>query len=218
MSADPFAGLDLPQAIAARAEASGIELSADGLAAVADHARAVLRSNDRLKLTAIVDPPLFLERHVGESFEGAALIPPGTAGNLVDLGSGNGYPGIPLAVARPLLEPYVVESSSRKAAFLRELVNDVLRRGAVLERQVQRPADLEELGPIAVLATRAMGGWERVLPRLVSCLAPGGAILLWAGETVETVRRRTVWGKLELAEQRPLPGRDRSWVWRFTKR
>ena len=204
--------------IAERAVASGIDLSAEGLAAVAAHARAVLQANDQLKLTAIVDPKEFLERHIGESFEGAALVPAGRKGTLVDLGSGNGYPGLPLAAARPLLEPYVVESSSRKAAFLREIINDVLRRGAVLERQVQRPADLGEIGPIDVLATRAMGGWERVLPRLTGCLAPEGSILLWAGESVDTVRRRAAWGKLELTERRPLPGRDRSWVWRFTAR
>lgn len=215
MSDDPFAGFDLLEGVAARAAASGIDLSPEGLQAVAAHARAVLRANDRLKLTAIVDPRSFLDRHVGESLEGAALIPAGTDGTLVDLGSGNGYPGIPLAAARPLLEPFVIESSSRKARFLREIVNDVLRRGAVIEKQVQRPADLEGLGPIDVLATRAMGGWERVLPRLAGCLAPTGSILLWAGETVETVRRRAAWRKLVLAERRPIPERDRSWVWKF---
>ena len=146
------------------------------------------------------------------------MIPPGTAGTLVDLGSGNGYPGLPLAVVRPLLEPFLVEASSRKARFLREIVNDVLRRGAVLEKQVQRPADLEAIGPIDVLATRALGGWERVLPRLAACMAPSGSMLLWAGETVDTVRRRAAWGKLVLAERRPLPGRDHSWVWRFVAR
>jgi hypothetical protein len=54
-----------------------------------------------------------------------------------------------------------------------------------------------------------------VLPRLHSILSGDGEILLWAGEEVEAVRRREVWRRFELVERRPLPGRERSWVWKF---
>jgi 16S rRNA G527 N7-methylase RsmG len=216
----PFDGFPLEDAIAARAAAAGIRLAPPAILALAVHARAVMRANERLHLTTVLDPAAFLGRHLGESFEGAAMVDPGAAGTLLDLGSGNGYPGLPLAAARPGLEAVLAEASPKKAAFLRETIVEAgLSSARVVERQVQRPADLAGLlQGIRLLATRATGGWERILPRLAPLLVPGGEVLLWAGEDVETVRRRAAWERLRLIERRPLPGRERSWVWRFESR
>jgi 16S rRNA (guanine527-N7)-methyltransferase len=213
---DPFAGFPLEAAISKRGAAAGIDLG-DRAAGLAAHARAVLRADPRLHLTAVTDPAQFLERHLGESFEGAALLDPGAAGILLDLGSGNGYPGLPLAAARALLRPLLAEASVRKAEFLRGALAEAgFADGRVFEGQLQRPSDLPPLeGPLRVVAARAAGGWERVLPRLHSILSGDGEILLWAGEEVEAVRRREVWRRFELVERRPLPGRERSWVWKF---
>lgn len=213
---DPFAGFPLEAAISKRAAEAGIDLG-ERAAGLAVHARAVLRADPRLHLTAVTDPAEFLERHLGESFEGAAMLDRGAAGILLDLGSGNGYPGLPLAAARPSLRPLLAEASARKAEFLRgALVEAGFAAGRVLERQLQRPSDVPPLdGPLRVVAARAAGGWERVLPRLHSILAGDGEILLWAGEDVEAVGRRVVWRRFELVERRPLPGRERSWVWKF---
>jgi 16S rRNA (guanine527-N7)-methyltransferase len=213
----PFDGLPLEEAIAARAAAAGIALAAPAAVALAVHARAVLRANERLHLTAVLDPGAFIERHIGESLEGAAMVDAGAIGTLLDLGSGNGYPGLPLAAARPGLAAVLAEASPRRAAFLREAIAEAgLSSVRVIERQVQRAQDLEDLpGGIRLVATRATGGWERVLPRLAPLLVPGGDVLVWAGEDLETVRRRVAWRRLELVERRLLPGCLRSWVWRF---
>ena len=96
-----LAGSPDPSAIAERAKSVGIVLSKLSCHALAAHARAVLEANKRLHLTAITQPAAFFERHLGEAFEGAALLPASIKGVLLDLGSGNGYPGIPLAIARP---------------------------------------------------------------------------------------------------------------------
>ena len=157
----------------------------------------------------------FLERHIGESLEGAALLPAGIEGALLDLGSGNGYPGLPVAAGRPGLRPVLAEASRRKAAFLAEVVAEAFPEGRVLNRQVQRAGDLEGVGTIRVLTARAAGGWERVLPRLARVLAPGGRLLVWAGGEMERIARREVWKRYRLLERRALPGRGRSWVWLF---
>jgi 16S rRNA (guanine527-N7)-methyltransferase len=199
--------------IAARAKAAGIELAHASARALADHARLVLARNAVLNLTAITSPANFVERHLGEAFEGAALIPAAISGRLIDLGSGNGYPGIPLAHARPGLTPYLAESNGKKAGFLRAALDAAgLLHGQVLERSVQRGDDLDEVRPIAVLATRAMGGWERIVPKLSGCLGPEGRILVWAGENFAEVSRRASWSKLKTLAWRPLPGRDRASV------
>jgi len=206
----------MQEAIATRAAACGIELPAGMITALADHARLVLASNARLHLTAITEPRAFIERHLGEAFEGAAMLGPDIAGDLLDLGSGNGYPALPLAAARPGLEPLLTEASKGKAAFLSAVLQECGFSGRLLARQVQRPGDLEEgQGPFRLIVTRALGGWERILPRFASSLQDGGEMLLWAGSDVAAVARRAVWRRLRLKERKALPGRERSWIWRF---
>ncbi len=205
-----------PAAVVARALAAGIVLSKPAARALAEHARAVLAANERLHLTAITQPEAFFERHLGEAFEGAALLPKGIKGVLLDLGSGNGYPGIPLAIARPGLSPVLAEASTKKAAFLREaLAAAGLTGGRVLEARVARTVDIEELPPVAVLATRAMGGWERIVPKLVARLAPGGLVLIWAGVDAEAIMTRASWNRLRVEAARSLPGRGQSKVYRL---
>jgi 16S rRNA (guanine527-N7)-methyltransferase len=216
MSASP-AALFAPSAIAERARVAGVALTSKAAEALAVHARAVLAANERLHLTAITQPEAFFERHLGEAFEGAALLPEDVSGVLLDLGSGNGYPGIPLALARPGLVPVLAEASSKKAAFLRGALTAAgLEHGSVLEIRVARTADLTELPPVAVLATRAMGGWERIVPKLITRLAPNGLVLVWAGSDATTVMKREAWKRLHMDGSRELPGRDRSSVYRLS--
>jgi 16S rRNA G527 N7-methylase RsmG len=211
-------GSRLEEAIRARATAAGIQLPPAAISALAGHARAVLEANPLLHLTTVTDPAELVERHVGESLEGAGLLEPGIEGVLVDLGSGNGYPGLPLSAARPGLRAVLIEASRKKARFLGEVIGiDWFSGAVVLERQVQRAADLDEVSPVRVLTARAVGSWEKILPRLVGALDADARVLLWAGEAVETVRRRHAWRRLELAQRHELPGRERSWIWVFTK-
>lgn len=210
---------DLPSRIVKRAAACAVHLSESSAVALAAHATAILRENPELHLTTITRPEEFLERHIGEAFEGAAMLEPGVVGWTMDLGSGNGYPGIPIAAARPDLRLLLAEASSRRAAFLRTLLREIGLQGAdVLEGHVQRPSDLSGVPPLRLLTSRAMGGWAKILPRLGPCLASDGELLIWAGPEMETVSARTVWRRMVLQERRPLPGRDQSWVWRFRPR
>ena len=205
-------------AIAARAAASKLTLSEGATQRLAAHARLVLASNATLHLTTITDPHAFVERHVGEAFEGAALLDASIEGTLLDLGSGNGYPGIPIAVTRPGLRPVLAESSRKKAAFLRQALEAAgLEEGQVLEASVQRSADLAPMQPIDVLVTRAAGGWESIIPRLASAVRLNGAVLIWAGRECRAVVLRASWKRFTLRETIPLPGRDSSFLYSLTR-
>jgi 16S rRNA G527 N7-methylase RsmG len=211
-----FEGFPLAERITDRARASGLELPTGAETTLANHALRVVRANAQLHLTTITEPEEFVERHIGESFEGAAMLEPGIVGTLLDLGSGNGYPGLVVAAARPGLRAVLAEASSKKAAFLRGTIEEgVLPAAAVLERQVQRAADVRDIGEILVLTMRAAGGWSKVVPKLVGACAADVRILLWAGDDLERIRRYEAWRRLNLLDRRPLPGRERSWVWMF---
>ena len=202
-----------PEAVAARAHRAGLSLSPAIIAALTSHGRAVLEANARLHLTTVRDPAEFVERHIGESLDGAALLPPDAAGVLVDLGSGNGYPGVPLGLARPGLRVVLAEASPKKAGFLEQVVRSMPEdRFTVLHRQVQRAEDLADAAP-TLLASRAMGNWERVLPRLTRALPAGGRLLLWAGIDAEGILQRAAWRGWRLLQRHPLTGRERSWIW-----
>ena len=79
--------------------------------------------NQRVNLTAIRKAEEIVERHFGESLFLAAKLP--EAKTLVDVGSGAGFPGLPLAVARPEITVTLVESIAKKAVFLKEVAREM---------------------------------------------------------------------------------------------
>jgi len=81
----------------------------------------ILKWNSRVNLTAIRDPERIVQRHFGESlFAGLHLHP--TCDSLLDLGSGAGFPGVPIQLLHPHLSVTLAESRTRKAAFLQEVI------------------------------------------------------------------------------------------------
>jgi 16S rRNA (guanine527-N7)-methyltransferase len=75
--------------------------------------------NHRLNLTRIRDVEEVVRFHYCESLFVSTVLPPGPL-KVADVGSGAGFPGIPLAVVRPEMEMTLIESDQRKAVFLRE--------------------------------------------------------------------------------------------------
>jgi 16S rRNA (guanine527-N7)-methyltransferase len=87
---------------------------------LASYLQVILKWNSRLNLTAIREPEEIVRRHFGESlFAGLHL---GSCVSLLDLGSGAGFPGIPIQLLRPELPVTLAESRARKAAFLHEVI------------------------------------------------------------------------------------------------
>lgn len=80
----------------------------------------LFRWNTRTNLTAIRTPEEMVRRHFGESLFAAAHL--GNPDTLLDLGSGAGFPGLPIALARPEIAVTLAESQNKKSTFLRETV------------------------------------------------------------------------------------------------
>lgn len=185
---------------------------------LARHAAAVCSSPRHLHLTAIREPREILTRHVAEALVALPRLDVNARGTLLDLGSGNGYPGLALAIAHGGLRPVLTEASRRKAEFLRELIAELgVEGGVVVDRQVARPADLADHDLFDVLTTRAMGSWEKIVPRLRGCLRAGADVFVWAGADSEAVFARTVWRAFELVEVVPIAGTERSRVFHLKR-
>ena len=148
--------------------------------------------NDKVNLTAIRDPLEILYRHFCESMFGAALLPVENC-RLADVGSGGGFPGIPLKIMRPDLQVFLVESNFKKATFLAEVVRELgLTDTRVL---VSRFEELgEEVAPLDMVCSRALGDFANFLGWAASPRVAAKQALLWlGGRDLDEVRTRPSW-------------------------
>jgi 16S rRNA (guanine527-N7)-methyltransferase len=91
---------------------------------IQQYIRLLLTWNEKINLTAIRDPLEILYRHFCESMYAAKAVPVEN-GRLADVGSGGGFPGIPLKILRPGLNLFLIESNVKKATFLAEVIRDL---------------------------------------------------------------------------------------------
>jgi 16S rRNA (guanine527-N7)-methyltransferase len=140
------------------------------------------RWNPRINLTSLSLPDLpdaTLDRLLVEPLVAAGSFED-IPGSWFDLGSGGGSPAIPLKVVRPALRMTLVESSSRKTAFLREAIRVVGLSGAlVLETRVEALAQCVEIGTVEVVTVRAVKIDADLLAAVLHVLKVGGRLLLF---------------------------------------
>ena len=101
-----------------------IRLSSFQLDLLEKHFLLLQHWNRTLNLTSLMNPEEIVERHYAESLFLGAHLPAGNL-SIVDVGSGAGFPGIPVAILRPACRVTLVESHRRKGVFLREATRDL---------------------------------------------------------------------------------------------
>lgn len=137
------------------AERVGRPLSQDEAGSLASHYRLLREWSRRMNLTGLKGEEAILNRHFLEPLAASHLFD--RTGTLVDLGSGNGFPAIPLAVLQRGIRLILVESSEKKSAFLWAVLREVGLRGSRVEtRRVRHLGDLADLLPCTYLTARAI--------------------------------------------------------------
>ena len=173
-----------------------ITANSQQVALIQQYIRTLLRWNEKLNLTAIRDPLEILYRHFCESMFAAGAIPV-DKGRLADIGSGPGFPGIPLKIIRPELELCLVESNIKKGTFLAEIVRELqFTNTRVL---ISRYEELgEELAPLDYVCSRAVGEFQPFLEWAGSERVQARQVILWiGGRDLEEVRKLRNWEWLE---------------------
>lgn len=166
------------------------------------HYSELRRWNPRVSLVGPVAADVIVERHYGESLAALALLPR-RCGALVDIGTGAGFPGFVLAVARPGLEVTLVEARGRKWSFLMSVCRAAALSCKCLNARVGA-TPVEGLPQrIDWITTRAVRFEDLGLSVLLPRLATEGSILLWGGvENPELPR------PLQILREIPLAGSD----------
>lgn len=135
------------------------------------------RWNATYNLTAIRDPREMLVKHLLDSLAMHAHLD--GIGNLADLGTGPGLPGIPLAIARPDLQVVLVESNGKKARFLREAVRQLkLGNANVAESRIEA---FDARGRFDAITARALATLPLILDLGGHLLGDDGRLLAMKG-------------------------------------
>lgn len=190
--------------IAARARRAGLHVADPLLQNLAAYVGLLMRWNRRINLTALADDDQGLDRLVVEPLAAVQRLPrPGVS--VTDIGSGGGSPAIPMKLAVPAVRLRMVESKTRKAAFLREAARQLGLEQTVVD--ACRYEDLAARGGAAaesdVVTVRAVRIGSRMLQRIQPLVKAGGAVFLFrTGADVEL----DVPPPLRVDASCPLPG------------
>ena len=159
------------------------------------HARLLREWNASINLTAIREPAAIAQRHVCDSLTAvprlAQLVEPGSS--LLDVGSGAGYPGLPLAAALPWARVGLLDSIAKKARFLAAAaaaVGAILGEGegsgprieAITERAEDLAEEPDQRGAWDVVTVRAVGSLAAVVELGLPLARTGGLLVVWKRE------------------------------------
>jgi 16S rRNA (guanine527-N7)-methyltransferase len=151
----------------------------------------LLRWNARINLTAVRDPEQIVTRHFGESlFAAEQLFPDGVSSGpsrVLDVGSGAGFPGLPIKLWIPSLQVTLIESRQKKVAFLREVIRQLTLTG--IDVFAGRAED-HSGSPGDVVTLRAIEHFESAAPIAASRVAPGGRLALLIGKSQREVSEK----------------------------
>jgi 16S rRNA (guanine527-N7)-methyltransferase len=151
-------------------------LSATAYPLLARYLQLLNHWNQKMNLTGVRDPDALVRLHLAECLRAAQTVSPEVE-TVLDFGSGAGFPGIPIQIARPELRVTLAESQKKKASFLRTAVRELCLSGAsIYAGRVQKMPESGVFDLVTLRAVDKMGeAMQAALPRI---RAPHGQCLV----------------------------------------
>lgn len=179
---------DHPSQTASPGHQEPATLSNEQLTTISTYIDLLIRWNSRINLTAVRDPKQIVTRHFGESLFAARHLFPlasaatkaSTACDLLDIGSGPGFPALPIKIWAPEIRLTLVESNQKKATFLREVARAItlMDVNVINSRAEDIPATAAD-----TVTLRAVERFDAILPVAIRLARPGGRVALLIGES-----------------------------------
>ncbi|MEM6502096.1 MAG: 16S rRNA (guanine(527)-N(7))-methyltransferase RsmG [Cyanobacteria bacterium P01_C01_bin.89] len=165
----------------------------------------VLDGNTRMNLTRIVEPDEFWEKHIWDSVrgifseKGPALATlrthdpfaevdtegqPAHVISLLDIGTGGGFPGLPIAIAQPNWSITLLDSTRKKVAFAEELAEklELSNVSAIADRAEQIARQPDSRPQFDIVTLRAVGAADKCAGYALPLVADGGMAILYRGK------------------------------------
>lgn len=166
-------------------------LSNEQLADISTYIDLLVKWNAKMNLTAVRNPEEMVRRHFGESlFAARNLLDPADRVTAADVGSGAGFPGIPLKIYAPGVQMTLIEAHGKKATFLREVIRSLkLTDINVFQDRADRWGRTAD-----VVVLRAVEKFEEILPAATALVGPGGRLGLLIGQQQLPVAQKLLTG------------------------
>lgn len=168
----------------------GLDLDRRAGAIIDGQARLLIAWSAAINLTSIRDPAAIARAHVLDSLTAVETLRGRGISAILDLGSGGGYPGVPLAAALPAIRAALVEPVAKKARFLEAVVDATGIEGVdvLTARSEDLAADHAHRGRWPAVTARAVASLADLVELAFPLLAPGGILVAWKrGDLVEEV-------------------------------
>jgi 16S rRNA (guanine527-N7)-methyltransferase len=158
-----------------------VELSEEQAEACLIYLVELQKWNRKINLTAIRNEKDIIVKHFIDSFSYCTGFDPAPGKKLLDMGSGAGFPALPIKIAFPGLAVTMVESVGKKASFLRHIIRTIGLAGVeVIDKRTEKLPDTYQ-SQYDVVTARAFSEIKAVLHEGVRFLVPGGRMVLSRG-------------------------------------
>ncbi|MDD9304736.1 MAG: 16S rRNA (guanine(527)-N(7))-methyltransferase RsmG [Desulfobacter sp.] len=166
-------------------QALGYELSSKEMGLMADHAEQLMVWNKKINLTAIRNPLEMAEKHFLDAVGVAGLL--NGENKILDMGSGGGFPALPLKILNPSLHFSLVDSVRKKVSFLNHVVRTLELEGIkAFHSRVQALAlDPDHFKSYDAVMSRGFSGLESFVDYAAPFLTPSGKIYALKGENAQ---------------------------------
>lgn len=203
---------DIKNRLGQLCEEEGFSLSEKQLSQFQRYMELLVEWNEKMNLTAITDPEGVTVKHFFDSllFLKAVELPEGAS--LIDVGTGAGFPGIPLAIARPDIKLTLLDSLNKRLVFLAEVCRELGIQADIRHARAEEGGRQKELREQFDFATaRAVAGMNVLSEYCVPFVKPGGAFVAMKGPDGEEEAKQAaraigvLGGKTEKLAQFALP-------------
>ncbi len=142
--------------------------------------------NKAYNLTGLKNDEDIIIKHFLDSLLYLKVMPDGEI-KVADVGSGAGFPGIPIKIIRPEIEMYLIEPSGKKSAFLRHIIRELeLNKIEVIEKRIEEiKVNQELLLPVDIVVTRALFTVKDFIKKSSHIVKKGGILILNKGPKVK---------------------------------
>ncbi len=172
------------------AKEMGIDIGPEQTEQCSLHAKELLRWARKINLTAITDPTEMAVKHYLDSFAPAPWLPEETT-RLLDMGTGGGFPGIPLKIYFKAMPVTLMDASRKKTNFLKHVIRMLgLKKVEVIQTRVE---DMSSPRSYDIIISRAVSNISELCKMASPLLAPDGTIIAFLGKEEDG-------GKLDLAD------------------
>lgn len=144
-------------------------------------AELLIEKNKVMNLTAITEPDEIIIKHFADSLTALSVLDIPNGAKIIDVGTGGGFPGIPLLIARPDLQLTMLDSTKKKLAFVKDTVNELGLSANVIHKRAEEAGQSEMRESFDFVVSRAVAALNVLSEYCIPFVKVGGTFLAMKG-------------------------------------